>query len=612
MSRINLLDSSIYNKISAGEVVERPSSVVKELTENSIDAGASQIIIEIISGGLRSISVSDNGIGMDGKDLSLAFMPHATSKLSKAEDLFSISTLGFRGEALSSIASVSMLSVKSKTKEMMSGNMLEIKAGEIVSNTPCSSNTGTIIRVENLFFNTPARLSFMRRPKYEENETKSIVSNLILANPSISFELIADGKKVLHSSGQGLESAIEGVYDREICENLIPLNYIKGNYKVKGFIGKRNFSKSNRSYQSIIINGRVITCQTISAAALKAYGDSMMKRCYPVFIIDITMPFDMVDVNVHPSKAEVRFKDNNAIYGIIYSSVSRTLNDNDMVIPEINIAEELVEKDDELSEEVVSDRADDSAIKYSTIKKPLINNTSRFINLITENKKQVSESQGISAEIIDNILRREKEKSSFTQEKIAIHNDEYTIIGQLFNTYLLIQYGGDAFIIDQHAAMERINYDQLISSFQSGHFKQPLLVPHVFNANHYESSFLDDNLNAFREIGIEIEPFGNNCYKVSTVPAVISDINLDSFLKSAIGELVNLNPVRLTEIIKEKLSQIACKASIKGGDVLTTDQIQLLLNNIKDGKIPLQCPHGRPAIIRLTRDELDKWFKRIK
>ncbi len=244
MSRINLLDSSIYNKISAGEVVERPSSVVKELTENSIDAGASQIIIEIISGGLRSISVSDNGIGMDGKDLSLAFMPHATSKLSKAEDLFSISTLGFRGEALSSIASVSMLSVKSKTKEMMSGNMLEIKAGEIVSNTPCSSNTGTIIRVENLFFNTPARLSFMRRPKYEENEIKSIVSNLILANPSISFELIADGKKVLHSSGQGLESAIEGVYDREICENLIPLNYIKGNYKVKGFIGKRNSAKA--------------------------------------------------------------------------------------------------------------------------------------------------------------------------------------------------------------------------------------------------------------------------------------------------------------------------------------------------------------------------------
>lgn len=607
MSRIYLLDSSVYNKIAAGEVVERPSSVVKELVENSIDAGADRIIIEITNGGLRKIRISDNGAGINYEDMEVAFMPHSTSKLKAAEDLNKISTLGFRGEALASIASVSMITAISKMRDSSNGCKLEIKGGEIISKMPWGAGEGTVIDVENLFFNTPARLKFIKKPAYEESEIKSLVSDLILANPYISIELITDGKKVFSSEGNGLDGAIKAVFDREYYNNLIPVQYEKGGYRINGFVGKRSFSKSNRTYQTIILNGRIISNQLISSAAAKAYGESLMKRCYPVFILDITVPFDSVDVNVHPQKAEVRFTDNNLIYAIVYSSVNRALNQSEEIL-ELKATKDLPEDEADTAAPATEVKRDYSYKDF----KPVYDKTSisEYDALIT-NQNNVSESAGISARIIENIKELKPQIKSRSDE-IAPLND-YKIVGQLFNTYLIVEYGSDALIIDQHAAMERLNYDRLMNAVKAEEITkltQPMLIPYILRVNHIEQSIINENLNCFISLGIEIEPFGNNTFKVSALPIIYGDINLDMFFKTVIGELMSGGKATIEDIVKEKIATSACKASIKGGDALSAEQIKILLRGLTTDKIPLECPHGRPAVIRLTRYELEKWFKR--
>lgn len=613
MGRIKVLDSQIYNRIAAGEVIERPASVVKELVENSIDAGANNLVVEISGGGLRSIKVTDNGCGIIYEDLETAFLPHATSKINEASDLFSISTLGFRGEALASIAAVAMVNVKSKVYESESGGELEIKGGQIINKSPCSLSCGTVISVENLFFNTPARLKFMKKPKYEEGEIKSLIANIILANPNVAIQLIADGEIVMQSSGNGLYEAIQAVYDKGIIDNLVPIFYNKGGYRINGYIGKRTLSKSNRSYQTIIINGRVINNQLISTAVSKAYGDSMMTRCYPVFILDIIMPFDSVDVNVHPAKSEVRFKENNTIFAIIASAVSKALNEQN-TMPEVNtdiyndsvedsISSNKEEKHSEDNEEQISYLSSINNIRPASEK-------NNIIDIISSSSGKIKESSSISADIINRIINNPKPAPISQQEKISIKTD-FNIIGQLFNTYILLHYNQDVLIVDQHAALERINYDKLINSIKDNNYSQPLLIPYIFSVNHYESEFIHSNLDKFNSIGIEIEAFGNNSFKIGSVPSVLCDMDYDLFIKNSIKELINLNNLKLEEIMRDKLAQIACKASIKGNRKLNNEEISMLMDIITDGKIPLQCPHGRPAIIRLTRDEVDKWFKRI-
>ena len=325
MADINVLDSSVYNLISAGEVIERPSSVVKELVENAIDAGASKITLQIEEGGIRSISVADNGCGMNESNLAKAFLPHATSKLKEANDLDCISTLGFRGEALASIAAISQVTVKTKTCDSEIGCEISVNAGKTGEITPCGCNDGTLIKVENLFYNTPVRARFLKKPKAEEAFVTQTVSALILSNPEISFRYIVDGKAVFNTVG-GLEDAVFQVYSNEIANNLIYFDEnFPGGYRVYGYTGKRDLSRHNKNYQTTIINGRIIQNQTISVAASQAYGNAMMKRCFPVFVINIVMPFDEVDVNVHPSKSEVRFRDTNKIFSCVYHAISLAL-----------------------------------------------------------------------------------------------------------------------------------------------------------------------------------------------------------------------------------------------------------------------------------------------
>ena len=325
MADINVLDSSVYNLISAGEVIERPASVVKELTENAIDAGATKITVQIEDGGIRSISVTDNGCGMTAQNLAKAFLPHATSKLKEACDLDSIATLGFRGEALASIAAVSQVPVKTKTADEELGSELSVSAGKAGDITPCGCNDGTVMRVENLFFNTPVRARFLKKPKVEEGFITQTVSALILANPEVSFRYIVDGKAVFNTVG-GLEDAVFQIYSNDVANELIYFNEsFAGGYRVYGYTGKRSLFKHNKNFQTVIINGRTVQNQTVSVAISHAYGNSMMKRCFPVFVINIVMPFDDVDVNVHPSKSEVRFRDSNKVFSCVYHAVSVAL-----------------------------------------------------------------------------------------------------------------------------------------------------------------------------------------------------------------------------------------------------------------------------------------------
>lgn len=339
--KINVLDSSIYNLISAGEVVERPASVVKELVENSIDAGAKSVKIEVFSGGKSKIRVTDDGAGIAKDDLLTAFLPHATSKIHKKDDLFSIQTLGFRGEALASIAAVSMVNVISKTDADDAAYGAELRGGKVENTFECAGVTGTSISVENLFFLTPARLKFLKKDKSEESEITSLILKMILANPYIAFSYYADGKNIFKTDGTGLKNAINSVYNREITMNFIEIENTFGDFSIKGFISKPTYFKGNRSYQTTIINGRVIENRTISTAVEKAYEPFLMKRSYPLYVIEINMPFDKLDVNVHPSKADVRFQDNHQIFSFVYSSVQRTLMSYDDVksVPQLEYAD---------------------------------------------------------------------------------------------------------------------------------------------------------------------------------------------------------------------------------------------------------------------------------
>lgn len=636
--KINVLDSSIYNLISAGEVVERPASVVKELVENSIDAGAKSVKIEVFSGGKSKIRVTDDGAGIAKDDLLTAFLPHATSKIHKKDDLFSIQTLGFRGEALASIAAVSMVNVISKTDADDAAYGAELRGGKVENTFECAGVTGTSISVENLFFLTPARLKFLKKDKSEESEITSLILKMILANPYIAFSYYADGKNIFKTDGTGLKNAINSVYNREITMNFIEIENTFGNFSIKGFISKSTYFKGNRSYQTTIINGRVIENKTISTAVEKAYEPFLMKRSYPLYVIEINMPFDKLDVNVHPSKADVRFQDNHQMFSFVYSSVQRTLMSYDDVksVPQL---------------EYVSD--DGEIMSENTKKGDFNNENAAFFSDFTknhdENKLISDDNISFSNENLSGFLKKDGGFSGFNQTRAAdgagdafyriIKNKMATenaktenvqqsfdnidfdvksdnafdfdgkVIGQVFATYLLVEKDENLYIIDQHAAHERILYDKLTKN--GSEYAQPLLIPYIYYASAQEFDFITEIIPTLSNIGFDIEEFSNDSFKVSAVPEALTDINFDEFFKDITRDFVRVN-LSEKDLLKEKLMQRACKSAIKGGDVLNNAQIGALLKSFKDSENkPLQCPHGRPTVIKFSKTDFEKWFKRI-
>ena len=621
MAKINLLSSKIYNRIAAGEVVEKPASVVKELVENSIDAGASNVVIEIADGGISRITVTDNGSGIEKTDLKKAILPHATSKISSLADLDNIKSLGFRGEALSSIASVSKLSITSRTKENSVGATITVEGGKVLDVIEDSSSIGTTVNVSNLFFNTPAREKFLKSVRSEQAEISNIVLRFILGNPFIAFNYIVDGTTVYQSYGDGLESAMVCVYGPKIIDDCYFIDTEKNGIKIYGYIGKQHFTKPNRTYQSFYVNGRYVINQTVSSAIMNAYSSYLMKRQYPFYVLGIELPYEFVDVNAHPNKLEVRFIDNQIVYGSIYSVVSKVL---DGLTEAINIIKEnKIIPNENNNNSTTHNNVVTEKNSFGTfpIKSKLTKESYDFTKFVLSDVVDQDEVKPTpTAERLDDeifkenqkyLLELEKKKNEeIVKQEIKIDR-ELNYVGQVLNTYLLFDDGQDVYLIDQHAAHERINYDKYLEKVNNSTVEvQPLLFPYVFKVNELEKDFLLAKTELLNELGIEIIEFGSTEFKVSTVPVIISGLNLGVFLDDLLKDLNNLSSISLSSLLKEKIAQKACKASVKAGDKLSKTDTEILLKMLK-GNLGLKCPHGRPICVKITKTEIEKWFKRI-
>lgn len=625
--KINVLDSSIYNLISAGEVVERPASVVKELVENSIDAGAKNVRIEITAGGKTRIKVTDDGAGIEKDDMSNAFLPHATSKIRDKNDLFSIKTLGFRGEALASIAAVSMVSAFSKTDDDDCAHGIELRGGKTEKTFECPGVTGTSVTIENLFFATPARLKFLKKDKSEESEITALVAKTALSNPFVAFTYVADGKTLLKTYGKGLKDAVSNVYNREIAMNFIEFENTYGDLNIKGFISAPTFFKGNRSYQTTIINGRVIENKTVTAAVEKAYEPFLMRRSYPLFVLDIAMPFDSLDVNVHPSKSDVRFADNNKIFSFVYNSIQRVLSSYDDIksAPQIEYVPDATDFPSETTDEKENASFCENS---SSVSRPAGNRGNIFDGIFSANRA----SEGGDSfyrmiknriSVTDNVKsthKYEKRDEGIQQTFLDTNDPSYErsgfsfdfqgkIIGQVFSTYILVEKDDYLYVIDQHAAHERILYDKLIGA--EGGYSQPLLIPYIYYANAREKDFIEEIIPSLNGIGFDISEFSDDSFKVSAVPEALTDIDFDEFFACITKDFIRTD-IKDKDLLKEKLMQTACKSAIKGGDALNDMQIDALLKSFAAAENkPLQCPHGRPTVIKFSKTDFEKWFKRI-
>lgn len=671
MAKINVLEPSVYNLISAGEVVECPASVVKELVENSIDAGACEITVSVVGGGLKKIVVADNGCGIDRDDLTRAFLPHATSKLSKADDLDDIATLGFRGEALASIAAVSQVTFASRTADCEIGNYICVQGGKITDSGQIGMNYGSKITVDHLFFNTPVRAKFLKKPKSEEAAVTAAIARLILANPQIKFKYSCDDAIVYQTNG-GAEEGLFAVYKPENVNLMIPFDSVYGSCRVYGYIGKRELSKHNRNYQTIIVNGRSITNAAIQTAVSQAYGSSMMKRCYPVFAIHLILPFDQVDVNVHPNKNEVRFSDPNKVFGCVFKAVSSALascdksilwnsqsqareeKGNDTISEASQAIERETKKQDESpsaapvcdsvpsqSENFTSVAVSESSVLKNAVSEPRIDARTAHADalqreLLRKQAERISELQAAYrssdrsdvARINDSAAsfvphsgaKSESEKDAIAQNSVQstlfdiieddLSQDNFRIIGQIFDTYLIVSSGANVYLIDQHACHERILYDEMQEQIDRRAVEiQPLLLPYLLDCNGAQYDFILSIKDTLTQLGFEIEEFDGLSFRVSAVPALLSEINLKTFFDTMLYERQTLSG-KSAQLIQEKLAQHACKSAIKGGERLSDAQIRAMLTMTRDG-IPLQCPHGRPAVLTFTRKDLDKLFKRI-
>ena len=670
MGKITLLDKSIYNRLSAGEVVENPASIVKELVENSIDAGAQQITVMISGGGIKSIDVIDDGCGIEKDDLKKTILPHATSKITCVDDLNTISTLGFRGEALASISAVSQVEIKSKFLMDNSANFIKVKAGEIISEGTCALSQGTAINVSSLFFNTPARFKFLKPIKSETTAVTKLMQELMIANSEISFKYYIDEKCVYYTNGSDIENVLLTVFGQEICDNLIPIEISEKNYTIKGFIGRPTSDAivGNKNKQIFTVNGRIFYDTTISAVIQNAYGDSLVKRTFPVIVINIIMPFDDVDVNVHPGKKEVRFSEPKIINGMLYRVVKDAIEEDEKErqkelqnsmnlssetkkeiyqqlkhaielkeIEEANLPQhsdsliklkELTEKYNvEVIEEipkkymrkpwpcVEEDEYPDPAIAYLDGLPPqsiaqLVNDpyrididfSDRFIPKYKDENEIIQEEETLSGVIPDIKVRAMyEEKNNF--------RPEYRIVGQIFDTYLIIETSDKIFIIDQHAAHERVLYNQLIDVGKDQIAIQDLLLPYKVNMDDEEFELFSRHVNNLKKLGFGIIAKANYV-EINSIPCILMNMEINQFVYSVIHSSGEISKLKDLSEIKSRFAQMACRSAIKGGEKLDNSQIKYFMNYLFDNDMPLQCPHGRPTVVIYHKNDVEKWFKR--
>lgn len=625
MSIIQKLDQHVTNLIAAGEVIEKVSSVVKELVENSIDAMSTSINISLTDGGLKEIVVSDNGKGMDPVDAKMSIEPHATSKIKEANDLFNIRTLGFRGEALASIVAVSQFKMKT-CAEGSKGTMLVLKDGVLISEAIISHPIGTEISVKNLFYNTPPRLQSLKSESNELSGVIDYVSRIALSSPNIAFKLTNNGRIIFQTYGTGnnLET-ISNIYGTDVAKEMIPIHNSEGNFKIFGYISKISMTRSNKNYINIIVNGRTIKNPALVNAICEGYRTLLTIGRYPVVVLEILVDPSLVDVNAHPSKLEVRFSDEDKLKEMIINTIQIALSRTDLT----------VSLDSKTNFESLEDEEDDYSFDepQSDILKEEVSTNNTFLNydldfddfdtkeLVYENdintKEEVEVSKPIEKEI----------KESFSQQQYSFTNDNIDIdleknknklpklfyIGQLFGTYLLCQNEGEFFVIDQHAANERINYEKISKELQKeDNLNYELLIPIKLNFTASESVLIEEKMDLINKLGIELEDFGGGTYTVRKVPIWLIKGKEKEFVEEIIIHIINDKKQEKYQFLDSIAKSLACKKSVKANDYLSKIEIDYLLEDLEKCEKPFTCPHGRPVIVKFSKYEIEKWFKRVQ
>lgn len=601
--KINKLSSEIFNRIAAGEVVESPASIVKELTENAIDAGATVISISIRGGGIQKIAIADNGCGIDFDDMPTAFLPHATSKIKNMDDLDVISTLGFRGEALPSIAAVADVTMTSRTESSEIGGRIEYRGGRLISHDVCGASTGTTVIVENLFDNIPARKKFLNTAAREETKIFTLVEQLVLANPSVVFKFDSETKRFA-SPGEGLESAVFSVYGDAVLKNIVKVNLNEPPISIEGFTCLPTFTKPSRHYQNIIINGRYVDSEDIGYAVYSVYSSYLMKRQYPLFVLHITMPFDMVDVNVHPNKMQVKFADTVRVKSTVARAVKNA------IMPRLASPKVLESEDFGQTVETHEYGKSHTLLKsfFSVAQKPEQPETVEVDNdtpstLCVERRSSDNKQNSDYTDIFATA-------AEYSSAPIFTPS-EATYIGKLFNTYLILERDECCYFIDQHAAHEKLLYDRLLNDYENKRLQtQPLMIPFVFDVAPVDAELLTENIELFEDCGFGISPFGEYTFTLSYVPYMCVGIDLRSFVADMLALVASREKSPM--LLKERLMQSACKAAVKGEiDDLDKSEIDALLGEMAARGIALFCPHGRPIAVCFSKKEIEKWFKRI-
>lgn len=593
MKNINILDSNTIDKIAAGEVVERPSAVVKELVENSIDANADAVTIEIKDGGISFIRITDNGEGIDRSQVKKAFMRHATSKIKSVEDLISVTSLGFRGEALSSISAVGKVEFLTKTKTDFIGTRYVVEGGRECVFEDAGIPDGTTIIVRDLFFNVPARKKFLKSPSSEGNNITELIEHMILSHPNISFKYIYNGNVKLQSSGKNdIKSCIYNVYGRDIANGLIEVKSIRDDISIHGFIGKPELARATRNFEIYFVNNRFIKSTLIDRALEEAYKDYLMLHKYPTVFLYFEIPSHLIDVNVHPTKREIRFFEGEALKRYIVDVIKNAL---------IN---------KELIKEIVEETHEKPSVKESEINKEPF----ETINHIIESSYNNYYSSEIEKEDESTDINDKNEQLTLFDDKFISEESikKHRIIGQLFNTYWLIEFENKLFIVDQHAAHEKVNYERLIKKLRNNeNCSQNIYPPIVVSLSNAEAQYVTKYNENFLNVGFTIEHFGGLDYTISTVPMELLSQNPADYFHEMLDELMEGKNSKETETVNLKIATMACKASVKGNMHLSVFEADKLISELLTLENPYNCPHGRPTIISFSKYEIEKMFKRI-
>ncbi len=675
MGRINVLDQATINQIAAGEVVERPASVAKELVENAIDAGATAVTVEIKEGGISLLRVTDNGSGMEKDDIRTAFLRHATSKIKSALDLITVGSLGFRGEALSSICAVAQVELLTKTKDAFVGSRYVIEGGEEKAFEEAGCPSGTTFLVRNLFYNVPARKKFLKTAMTEGGYINELMERMALSRPDISFKYMNNGKTVLHTTGGNeLKDIIYHIFGRDIAMSVLPVKYPKDEFGIElsGYIGKPVIARGNRGQENYFINGRYIKCAIINRAIEDAYKSYMMGHKYPFTAIHITVPPEFIDVNVHPSKMELRFSNNEAIYHAIYQMIRDTLSGKNMIVP-VSLSEQQDKQEQKREvlqqqkvsvpepfevkrrEQSLSERKSTPTMqpplepvlhKKDTPKPTMEQKMQVLYDVVKENREKVTEekesvflkeekpeykaepgiqkipeidgSTKVEQQKIqqDSLINKKEKQEQLTLPADLLSKDnrrEFTLIGQLFATYWLIEMDEELFIIDQHAAHEKVLFERTMEKLrkQEEILTQSLMPPMILSFTMREAECLKKNMAVFEQLGFVIEEFGGLEYKVTEIPADLVSVDSKELLTEVLNTLLSEREFKNADVLLEKVASLSCKAAVKGNHRMSEAEAKQLISDMLTLDNPYHCPHGRPTTISMSKYELERKFKRI-